>query len=49
MDIISTYREVGFFPWGCRVSGTTAKSVKRVIARQAPVGAAIALVRSWGP
>jgi hypothetical protein len=33
MDIISAYREVGSYRDAAAISGTTAKTVKRVIAR----------------
>lgn len=40
MDIISAYREVGSFRGAAAISGTTPKTVKRVIARHDSVGAA---------
>jgi hypothetical protein len=39
MDIISAYREVGTFRGAAVVSGTTHKTVKRVIARHEAAGA----------
>ncbi len=41
MDIISAYREVGTFRGGAAVSGTTDKTVKRVIARHEAGGGAL--------
>ena len=40
MDIISAYREVGSYRGAAAISGTTAKTVKRVIARRESGGAA---------
>jgi transposase len=40
MDIISAYREVGTYRGAAAISGTTAKTVKRVIARYEAGGAA---------
>ena len=40
MDIISAYREVGSYRGAAAISGTTAKTVKRVIARHEAGGAA---------
>src|SRR3954447_19006311 len=39
MDIISAYREVGSYRGAAAISGTTAKTVKRVIARHEAGGA----------
>ena len=39
MDIISAYREVGSYRGAAAISGTTAKTVKRVIARHESGGA----------
>ena len=40
MDIISAYREVGSYRGAAAISGTTAKTVKRVIARHESGGVA---------
>jgi hypothetical protein len=40
MDIISAYREVGMYRGAAEVTGTTHKTVKRVIARHEAGGAA---------
>ena len=40
MDIISAYREVGSYRGAAAISGTTAKTVKRVIARDESGGVA---------
>ena len=40
MDIISAYREVGTYRGAAEVTGTTHKTVKRVIARHEAGGAA---------
>ena len=40
MDIISAYREVGTYRGAAAISGTTPKTVKRVIARHESGGAA---------
>ena len=40
MDIISAYREVGSYRGAAAISGTTPKTVKRVIARHESGGAA---------
>ena len=42
MDIISAYREVGSYRGAAAISGTTAKTVKRVIARHESGGAPLA-------
>ena len=34
MDIIAAYREAGTYRGAAQIAGTTAKTVKRVIARQ---------------
>ena len=44
MDIISAYREVGTYRGAAAFSGTTPKTVKRVIARHESGGAAPARV-----
>lgn len=44
MDIISAYREVGSYRGAAVLSGTTAKTVKRVIARHESGGVALARV-----
>ena len=41
MDIISAYREVGTFRGAAAVSGTTDKTVRRVIARHEAGGGAL--------
>ncbi len=40
MDIISAYREVGTYRGAAQVTGTTHKTVRRVIARHEAGGAA---------
>ena len=41
MDIISAYREVGTYRGAAEVTGTTHKTVRRVIARHGAGGAAL--------
>ena len=45
MDIISAYREVGTYRGAAAISGTTHKTVKRVIARHEGGGCAPARAR----
>ena len=42
MDIIAAYREVGTFRGAAEITGTTHKTVRRVIARQEAGGALVA-------
>jgi hypothetical protein len=58
MDIISAYRQVGTYRGAAVVSGTTHKTVRRVIARheaggaapgRAPRGRTMTASRSWWP
>src|SRR6202044_4103659 len=48
MDIISAYREAGSYRGAAAISGTTPKTVKRVIARHEAGGAAPPRVRRGG-
>ncbi len=48
MDIISAYREVGTYRRAAQVTGTTHKTVKRVIARHEAGGAAPERARRGG-